>query len=128
MQKVVGSNPTVRSMSSEKKEIRRKFRESVFLRDEHRCQGCGWKVFNQEHQLDAHHITDRNEMPGGGYVVENGISLCPPCHEKAEEYHRTGIACEGFSPDDLYRMVGSSYDLALAASKKLERGLNGRGN
>ncbi len=59
-------------------------------------------------------------MPAGGYVTENGISLCPWCHEKAEEFHKTGIAVEGFAPADLYKMVGSSYDLAFAASKKLE--------
>jgi hypothetical protein len=69
--------------------------------------------------LDAHHITDRNLMPNGGYVKENGISLCGDCHEKAEEYHRTGVAIQGYSPDDLYAVIGSSYDDAVKASKEL---------
>ena len=83
---------------SQKKLIRQRFREAVFSRDDHRCRTCGWAVFTDEVDLDAHHITDRNDMPNGGYVKENGISLCPACHEKAEEFHKTGVAIESFSP------------------------------
>lgn len=111
-------------MSDEKKEIRRRFRDSVFERDGHQCRICGWRLFDGEHNLDAHHITDRNQMPMGGYVAENGISLCPWCHEKAEKFHETGIASEGFAPDDLYRMIGSSHAKALEACQTLERKQN----
>lgn len=69
--------------------------------------------------LDAHHITDRNEMPNGGYVKENGISLCPICHIRAENFHRTGTALPGYSPDELYKLIGSSKEKARAASLKL---------
>jgi hypothetical protein len=68
--------------------------------------------------LDAHHITDRNLMPGGGYVAENGISLCENCHQQAEVFHQTGVAPENWSPDDLYRLIGSNYQKALDASQK----------
>ncbi len=76
--------------------------------------------------LDAHHITDRNELPAGGYVAENGISLCAICHEKAEEWHSSNhTRCvEGFHPDDLYRKVGSSHEKALQASLALHRRLD----
>lgn len=60
-----------------------------------------------------------NLLPNGGYVKENGITLCPKCHEKAEVFHSTGAALEGFSPEDLYKLIGSNYEKALAASKKL---------
>jgi hypothetical protein len=69
-------------------------------------------------ELDAHHITDRNLMPHGGYVAENGISLCAGCHQLAEVYHSTGIAAEGFHPDDLYRIIGSSLEKATDASHR----------
>ena len=70
--------------------------------------------------LDAHHITDRNDMPNGGYVEENGISLChDACHLLAEAYHQTGTAHPGFSPTDLYTKIGSSYEEACRASVKL---------
>jgi len=59
--------------------------ETVFTRDAHRCLTCGAPA------VDAHHITDRHELPNGGYVLENGISLCAPCHVLAECPHQ-GLA------------------------------------
>lgn len=103
-----------------KQKIREQFRESVFRRDRHKCRVCG----RNDVKLDAHHITDRNEMPNGGYVKENGITLCDTergCHWKAEIYHTSNGKdwTEGFHPDDLYRMIGSSKQAAIIASKKL---------
>ena len=59
-------------------------------------------------------------MPNGGYVKENGISLCPTCHEKAEVFHSTGTALPGWAPEDLYRLIGSSYEQAVKASERLK--------
>lgn len=100
-----------------KKSIRADFRNAVFERDKYQCVKCGKKPDVDE--LDAHHITDRNEMPNGGYVKENGISLCKDCHWKAEQFHRTGKAAEGFSPSDLYDAIGSSISLAMEQAKAL---------
>ena len=72
-----------------------------------------------EQELDAHHITNRKEMPNGGYVKENGISLCPDCHIKAEEFHSTGTAVPGYGPDDLYKVINSTLEKAIEASEKL---------
>lgn len=96
-----------------KKLIRQRFRESVFERDGNKC------VFCEKDAVDAHHITDRNKMPNGGYVKENGISLCHEHHRIAEKYHETGGKdwIEGFHPDDLYRKIGSSKEIALQSSK-----------
>lgn len=44
--------------------VRAKFRDEVFRRDKHKCVFC-----DVTENLDAHHITDRNEMLNGGYVV-----------------------------------------------------------
>ena len=61
-------------------------------------------------------------MPNGGYVKENGISVCTDCHKLAEVYHESkhNVAIDGFAPDDLYEKIGSSYEKAVAASEKLE--------
>jgi len=75
---------------------------------------------NAINELDAHHITDRNLIPHGGYVKENGISLCPECHIKAEVYHSTGTAVAGYAPDDLYKAINSNLEKAIAASEKLK--------
>lgn len=50
-----------------KREIRNKFRNSVFKRDNFTCKVCGVK--RNIDDLDAHHITDRSEMPNGGYLT-----------------------------------------------------------
>ena len=102
-------------MSKAKQLIREAFRSNTFKRDKNKCRICG----NDKEKLDAHHITDRNLMPNGGYVSENGISLCPDCHEKAEHFHSTGTSLPGFSPEELYDIIGSSYTKAVKASEKI---------
>jgi len=106
-------------MSAKKKGVRKDFRDAVFKRDDYSCRGCGYKppknVVVEEH-LDAHHITDRHEMPNGGYVPGNGISLCKVfdnCHLKAENRE------PGFEPETLYAMINSSYEEAVEQSKQL---------
>ncbi|MCA9638066.1 MAG: HNH endonuclease [Myxococcales bacterium] len=110
-------------MSAQKKQVRAAFRDAVFARARYRCEGPGCAFTSTreraEAELDAHHITDRNEMPKGGYVVENGIALCPACHAKAEQFHATGEALPGFHPDELYRIIASSREKAERASRRL---------
>jgi 5-methylcytosine-specific restriction endonuclease McrA len=100
---------------SDKKKIRDAFRNAVWKRDGYKCVMCGKKA------VDAHHITDRNDMPWGGYVLENGISLCAECHLLAEQWHVSGNkeAPEGWHPDDLYKKIGSSKELAVEKSDNL---------
>lgn len=64
---------------------RDEFREKVFLRDGHKCVSCGCAG------ADAHHIIERRLWPDGGYHLDNGVTLCPDCHIKAEQ---TLIGCE----------------------------------
>lgn len=105
----------------EKKAIRRTFRDACFKRDGFRCVMCEFKSSKEkaEQELDVHHITDRKEIVNGGYVKENGISLCSECHIKAEVFHETGTAHLGYSPEDLYKKINSTLEKAIIASKKL---------
>ncbi len=113
-----------------KKNIRKEFKESVFERDNYTCVICGHGPFSDlaEQEFDTHHITDRSEMPNGGYVRENGITLCKEsnsseesCHMKAEKFHITEGEewVDGMHPDDLYRMINSSKELAYEKSKSI---------
>lgn len=104
-------------MSKKKQQVRQDFRDAVFDRDGHKCVFCG-----HSSDLDAHHITDRKEMPNGGYVPENGITLCPVHHEDAEKFHISGGKewKPGMHPDDLYGMILSSHKLAIEKSLKLK--------
>ncbi len=105
-------------MGKNKKLVREIFRNEVFERDKFECKMCGEK----SQKLDAHHITDRNEMPNGGYTKENGISLCPACHIKAEQYHisQKQDFVEGYHPDELYLKIKSSFEKAWEASENLK--------
>ncbi len=108
-------------MGANKKIVRKAFRDACYKRDGFRCAVCGMKssIDKAEEELDAHHVTDRKLMPNGGYVKENGISLCAECHIKAEVFHSTGTPIEGYSVEDLYKKINSSYELAVEASNKL---------
>jgi len=58
-------------------------------------------------------------MPNGGYVLENGITLCKiNCHQMAEQFHITGQGYPGLMPDDLYRLIDSSKERATKASNE----------
>ena len=95
------------------KELRNTFREGVFQRDKYQCKICG-KPESPECHLDAHHITDRHDMPNDGYALSNGITLCPQHHLDAEEFHQSNQTkwVRGFRPEDLYTLIGSSYQIA----------------
>jgi hypothetical protein len=98
------------------KRLREQFRTGVFQRDRSRCIFCATPA------VDAHHITDRSEMPNDGYAVENGASLCARCHVLVEAFHMSGgmFWISGMHPNDLYRRIGSSFDAALAACRNLD--------
>lgn len=58
---------------------RNEFRGAVFKRDGDKCVYCGAPG------QDAHHIIERRLWPDGGYYLDNGVTLCGPCHLLAEQ-------------------------------------------
>jgi len=58
---------------------RDEFRESVFKRDDYKCVNC------KSPGVDAHHIIERRLFDDGGYYIDNGATLCGPCHILAEK-------------------------------------------
>lgn len=71
--------------SSAKLLTRDEFRLRVFQRDGNKCVLCGSPA------QDAHHIVERRLWPDGGYYLDNGASVCGPCHLKCES---TEVSCE----------------------------------
>lgn len=104
------------SIKQKHKRWRISFRDAVFSRDKHKCVYC-----SVTDNLDAHHITDRHDMPNGGYVLSNGITLCTEHHKPAELFHISeGLDWfENMHPDDLYLKIKSNQDLAISDSLKL---------
>lgn len=53
------------------------WRRRVFARDKFKCQRCGYskgKIFR------AHHVAPWAEFPDKRFDLNNGITLCDPCH------------------------------------------------
>jgi hypothetical protein len=96
------------------KQWRKEFNQVCLERDKNKCVFC-----DETNKLDVHHITDRHEMPNGGYVLSNGITVCELHHWECEEFHMVGTSKPEYHPDALYIKIGSSYDKAYEDSLKL---------
>ena len=66
----------------------RKWRWTVFRRDNYTCQICGKKVSGH---IEAHHIKSWKDYPDLRYDIDNGITLCKECHK---EIHKVGEVSE----------------------------------
>ncbi len=66
----------------------RLWRESVFARDNWTCQKCG---DNKGGNLNAHHLKNFAEHPDLRFAIDNGITICIPCHlEFHKKYGQSG--------------------------------------
>jgi hypothetical protein len=124
----------IESKKQKYKRWRREFNITCRERDNHRCVMCEMTHYysiNQDftttkhlvgQSIEVHHITNRKEIPNGGYVLENGISLCAEHHCHAETFHRFGGESwyVGFHPNDLYKLIGSSAEEAHKKSSELK--------
>lgn len=54
----------------------KKWRRLVFERDKFYCQSC----YDKGGELNAHHIKSFANFPNKRFDVNNGITLCRPCH------------------------------------------------
>jgi len=105
-------------MSLEKKNARKNFNGICKKRDHYRCLMCRTQIGD----ITVHHIMDRHLFKNGGYVKENGITLCDACHLKAEWYHQSeGKRWHlGYHPANLFEKIGSSYLAAIEADEENE--------
>ena len=55
----------------------------VFKRDNFTCKKCG---DNQGRNLNAHHIKSFSKYPELRFDVNNGCTLCIPCHRQTDSY------------------------------------------
>jgi len=60
----------------------RLWREKVFKRDNWTCQECG----KRGGKLEAHHIKSFAHHPKLRFRINNGLTLCIPCHKLTDNY------------------------------------------
>lgn len=84
-------------VTSEKKKIKnsleyRLWRESVFNRDNYTCIWCGYKS-KRGRLLDIHadHIKTWEDSPELRFAIDNGRTLCVPCHRTTSTWGRHEI-------------------------------------
>jgi hypothetical protein len=80
-------------------------KNDVFQRDGKRCKVCKSRV-----KLSAHHIISRED--GGGNNLENLVTLCERCHDKAElgELNLTEIR---FGTSDIIRQKKQEIEMYI---------------
>jgi len=62
----------------------KKWRDSVFERDNYTCQDCG----KHGCYIEAHHIKSFADYIDLRYVIDNGITYCKKCHGKNDKYRQ----------------------------------------
>lgn len=58
-----------------------RWRKAVLARDNHTCQECG-----TDKDIETHHIKGFTEFPEFRFDVDNGLTLCRPCHKKTDSF------------------------------------------
>lgn len=66
------------------KALVKQWRTAVFQRDDYTCQGCG----QRGGRLQADHIRPYSEFPDLRWDLNNGRTLCEPCHRQTPTYGR----------------------------------------
>jgi 5-methylcytosine-specific restriction endonuclease McrA len=74
-------------ITPEEKKIRngiefRLWREAVFARDNWTCQDCGKRGV----YIEAHHIKSFSKHKEIRFAIDNGKTLCRPCHKKTPNF------------------------------------------
>lgn len=63
------------------------WRRGVFERDNWTCIWCGWRG----NKLNADHIKPFCDFPELRFALDNGRTLCVPCHKKTDTFGRKAI-------------------------------------
>jgi len=64
------------------------WRKAVYNRDDHTCQFCNVRGGS----LEAHHIDSWKEHKENRFNVDNGVTLCKPCHDACHDYHKNALS------------------------------------
>lgn len=81
-----GGKSTENEIIRHRKEYR-EWRKSVYERDNYTCQECGARSAKDKPvTLNAHHVKPFSKYPELRFVVDNGVTLCKPCHHLTDTF------------------------------------------
>ena len=63
--------------------------KAVYDRDKAICQFCG---YSKGGTLNAHHIDAWSTHKKDRFNVDNGVTLCKPCHDACHAYHKSALS------------------------------------
>ena len=69
------------------------WRNAVYERDRWRCTSCG--INCQKGNITAHHIESFATNPHLRFAVDNGVTLCRPCHIAVHGPHENRVSAHG---------------------------------
>jgi HNH endonuclease len=72
-----------RTSSARHSGIHKDWIEDVLKRDNYTCRNCG-----STEQLCAHHIVEWEDDESLRFVLDNGLTLCSPCHTRHHSPHK----------------------------------------
>jgi 5-methylcytosine-specific restriction endonuclease McrA len=83
------------------------WRISVFERDNYTCQICGSRNGNGENvKLSAHHIKGWATNPECRWDIDNGQTLCWPCHRTTDNFaYKLQTEQGGFQAWSCYKLI-----------------------
>lgn len=109
------NNPDWRSdLTAEQREGRRdtflqaRWRDEVYRRDAFACQCCG---DDRGGNLHAHHIEPHAHNKAARWNIENGITLCAPCHRG---FHRA-YGLKRVNQEKLNAYIAAQREMRTAA-------------
>lgn len=88
--------------------------ESVYQRDNYRCQNCGAKQVDESVELHAHHIVPLSD--GGTNKSSNLKTLCSDCH-KAIHTDSKAPTADSYSDEDAPIWLVFTFSSVYAAGK-----------
>ena len=79
-------NPSEYIKRDENKSAHTVWAKKVYKKYNYTCFRCGYKAYDGDMAIEAHHIYHKEFFPRMAYQVDNGICLCFECHRGKNDF------------------------------------------
>lgn len=85
------------------------WRKAVYQKDDYTCVACG----HHGGDLNAHHLAAYDDNPDKRFSVDNGVTLCPPCHIKFHSVYGFG----GNTPEQFQEWLEGNTEVSTGTKE-----------